>query len=675
MSKGNQANPGGLQPGESPLNQFGFQPVRGPRPGEVAEKVRAKQTVGTIRRIWGYVKFQRRALVTVLASTVITTVLSLLGPYLIGKIIDNYIVPRQLDGFFLMGLILLGVYVLAAVFTWIQQYASSSLSHHTVRHMRQDLFEHIQRLPVRFFDQRTHGDLMSRTTNDLMNVSSTLNMTVVQFISSVLVLVGSLIMMLSLSLWMTLVTVLTVPLVTIVAKQVTKYTRKFFSEQQKQLGQVNGFVQEHIAGLKVTKAFAREQEAVRRFREMNEQLRAIGVKAQSLSGSMGPIMNTMRNVTFLVIAVFGGIFAYHDLITVGVIASFLSYSNQFSQPVNQLANQYNMLQAAIAGAERIFEILDQEPETMDEAVPVRKHVDNATDEATNGNEASATWSGETPTSSTGPVHGEIRPDSEKPFPHQPVFDVIIHEPLRGEVVFDQVWFGYRPDRPVLKNVSFHAQPGQMIALVGPTGAGKTTIINLLTRFYEIQSGRILIDGKDIRDMDKHALRRQIGVVLQDAYVFSGTIRENIRYGRLDATDEEVEQAARLANADPFIRKLPAGYETVLTPEGGNLSQGQRQLLTIARAVLANPAILILDEATSNVDTRTEHHIQEAMKKLMKGRTSFVIAHRLSTIREADKILVIHQGEVIEQGTHGELLARNGYYAELYRHQFIQGHVG
>lgn len=334
---------------------------------------------------------------------------------------------------------------------------------------------------------------------------------------------------------------------------------------------------------------------------------------------MGPIMNAMRNLTFVVIAVFGGIFAYYDLITVGIIASFLSYSNQFSQPINQLANQYNMLQAAIAGAERIFEIMDEKQEE---------------------------YVAENHTSHSKNTHV-----------------------IKGEVIFDRVTFGYDAEYPVLRNVSLHATPGQMIALVGPTGAGKTTIINLLTRFYEIQSGRILIDGMDIRQIDKHALRQQIGMVLQDAYVFSGTIRENIRYGRLDATDEEVEQAARLANVDAFIRKLPYGYDTHLSAEGINLSQGQRQLLTIARAILANPAILILDEATSSVDTRTELHLQEAMRTLMHGRTSFVIAHRLSTIREADQILVINNGEIIEQGNHDELLQKDGFYADLYQNQF------
>ncbi|GFN32961.1 ABC transporter ATP-binding protein [Paenibacillus xylaniclasticus] len=620
MSKQNQSDSAELDKGMADLSQMGLQQGRGPRPGEV-QKVRSKDAAGTVRRLWGYLKLQQQALWIVVGCTLVTTMLTLLGPYLIGKMIDNHIVPHQYDGFVRMGMILLSVYVMGALFTWIQQYVASSLSQNTVKDMRQDLFEQYQRLPIQFFDKRTHGELMSRATNDLTNVSNTLNQTVVQLISSVLILVGSVVMMLSLSLWMTLVTVLTVPLIAWITQRITKYTRTFFSQQQKQLGEVNGFVQENVSGLKVVKLFVRESEAVEQFREMNERLRSIGVKAQSLSGSMGPIMNSMRNLNFVVIAVCGGMFAYHDVITIGVIASFLSYSSQFSQPINQLANQYNLLQAAIAGAERIFEIMDQEPETM---------------------------------------QGE---------------DTDAKRPIQGEVVFDQVRFGYKPELPVLNNVSLHAMPGQMIALVGPTGAGKTTIINLLTRFYEIQSGQILIDGKDIRQMDKHVLRQQIGLVLQDAYVFSGTIRDSIRYGRLDATDAEVEEAARLANADAFIRKLPSGYDTYLSAEGGNISQGQRQLLTIARAILANPAILILDEATSSVDTRTELHIQAAMKTLMKGRTSFVIAHRLSTIREADQILVIKSGGIIEQGSHEELLRQKGFYADLYQNQFVQGSAG
>ncbi|MBW4079887.1 ABC transporter ATP-binding protein [Paenibacillus sp. S150] len=585
-----------------------------------APKVRSKDARGTLRRIGGYLRLERRALVWVILCTVLTTGLSLIGPYIIGKLFDDFIVPGHFDGMVRMGLILFGVYALGAFFTWVQQYMASSLSQNTVQHMRQELFEQYQRLPVSFFDQRTHGELMSRAVNDIANVSNTLNQTVVQLIASVLMLAGSIGMMLSLSVWMTLITILTVPLITFSIKKVTVHTRRFFSEQQQLLGEVNGFVQESISGLKVIKVFGREAQSVEQFREINERLRSVSVKAQSLSGSVGPMMNTMRNLTFLVIAVFGGIFAYHELITIGVIVSFLNYSNQFSQPINQLANQYNLFQSAIAGAERVFEVLDQQPEMAEE-----------------------------------PEAG-------------------MNCRIRGEVVFEQVCFRYKPDVAVLKNLSLHAKPGQVLALVGPTGAGKTTIINLLTRFYDIQSGRILIDGEDIGELDKRVLREQIGLVLQDAYVFSGSIRDNIRYGRLEAADQEIEEAARLANADAFIRKLPDGYDTYLNAEGGNLSQGQRQLLTIARAVLANPSILILDEATSNVDTRTELHIQEAMRTLMKGRTSFVIAHRLSTIREADAILVVQDGEIMEQGTHEELLGKKGFYFEMYQHQFVQNNV-
>jgi len=596
------------------LGQLGFRQGQGPRHGLSIPQEKSKDARGTLLRIWGYLKRQRRSLWIVVLSTAFTSGAALLGPYLIGKAIDNYVVPHKSRGFLLMCLILLAVYALGALFTWLQQYIASSLSQHTVRDMRQDLFEKYQQLPIRFFDRKTHGELMSRATNDIENVSNTLNQTMVQLVSSILMLVGSIIMMLTLSLWMTLVTVLIIPVITFITKSITKYTRRYFSGQQKELGEVNGYIQETMSGLKVIKTFGHEAKTIQAFHEKNDRLRDVGVKAQMLSGSMGPIMNATRNLSFVMIAAAGSIFAYDHMITIGIIVSFLNYSNLFSQPINQLANQYNMLQSAVAGAERVFEILDLEPESQDGA------------------------------SGT----------SEK---------------IKGEVEFEHVSFSYTPGVSVLKNLTLHARPGQMIALVGPTGAGKTTIINLLTRFYDFQSGRILIDGKDIREFNKFDLRRQIGIVLQDAYVFAGTIRDNIRYGRLEATDEEVERAAKLANADSFIRKLPNGYNTYLQAEGSNISQGQRQLLTIARAMLADPAILILDEATSNVDTRTEFHIQAAMKSLMKGRTSFVIAHRLSTIREADMILVINHGEIIEKGSHQELLEQNGLYANLYQTQF------
>ncbi|GMA62936.1 ABC transporter ATP-binding protein [Alicyclobacillus fastidiosus] len=602
-------------------NPFQMGMGHGPGRGPIV-KVRAKDTKTTVRRIWGYLRQQRLGLIAVLVSTAISTGLSLLAPYLLGRAVDLYIVPRNATGLWQMCLILLAVYGCGVLFTWIQQFVMAGVSQRTVRAMRHDLFVKFQTLPLRYFDTRTHGELMSRTTNDISNVSNTLNQSVIQLISSALMLVGSVVMMLSQNLWMTIVTIVTIPLITTITKRITTYTRKYFSYQQKNLGEVNGFVEETITGQRVIKVFHREEKALQEFRTINDRLRKVGVRAQSLSGSMGPLMNATGNLNFAVIAVAGGLMAFHHMITIGVIVSFLNYSRQFSQPINQLANQYNMVQSAVAGAERVFEVLDEPSEYEDESGQL--HVD---------------------------THSDFR--------------------VVGDVKLQDVNFGYVDGVPVLKNVSLHAKSGETIALVGPTGAGKTTIVNLLTRFYEIQSGTITIDDVDIRTLDKQVLRSQLGIVLQDAYLFSGTIRENIRFGRLGATDADVETAATLANADAFIRKLPQGYDTPLTAEGSNLSHGQRQLITIARAILADPGILILDEATSSVDTRTELHIQEAMYRLMQGRTSFVVAHRLSTIRNADQILVIHGGEIVERGTHDELLEQRGFYHGLYMSQFAR----
>nr|WP_307722008.1 ABC transporter ATP-binding protein [Paenibacillus elgii] len=486
----------------------------------------------------------------------------------------------------------------------------SGIAGRTVWELRRDLFAHMQELPVRFFDKTSHGELMSRTTNDIDNVSNTLNQSLLQLITSVVTLIGSLTMMLLLNGWLTLVALVIIPLVTGFARQIGKRTKSQFKEQQRHLGALNGFIEETISGQKVVKIYNREELAAQQFQEINAKLRQAGTRAQIFSGMMGPFMNLLNHTSFILLAVAGGWMAYNGWTTIGVIVSFLNYSKQFSGPVNELANQYNMIQSGVAGVERVFEILDTDTEF--------------------GNEG-----------------------SRKP-----------QEAIRGEVEFDRVTFGYG-DTPVLREVSFAAQPGQVVALVGPTGSGKTTIINLLTRFYEISEGTIRIDGKDIREWDKSSLRSRLGMVLQDAHLFSGTIRDNIRYGRLDATEEELRSAAKLANADGFIRKLPQGYDTPLSAEGGNLSHGQRQLLTIARAILSDPSILILDEATSSVDTRTEMHIQEAMKALMQGRTSFVIAHRLSTIQEADLILVVRGGEIVERGTHEQLLALRGLYAEMH----------
>lgn len=604
-----------LRPGGGPVMPHIGSGGGPPGRGMMMPKVRAKNAGATLRRIWRYLGCQRGGLIAVLAATIASTLLGLAGPYLIGHAVDHYIIPQDYDGLVSLCLLLVAVYAGHALFTWIQTYVMVGLSQRTVRDMRRDLFARLQQLPLSFFDRRTHGELMSRTTNDIENVSATLNQSVTQLLSSVLMLAGSLGFMLALDLWLTLVSLVTVPLVILLTRFIAAGTRKYFAGQQQKLGELNGFIEETVSGQKVVQIYRRESAAAAQFDALNTELRGVGIRAQIYSGLVGPVMNVLNNFGFALIAAVGGWMAYRNWTTIGTIVIFMNYSKQFQRPLNELANQFNLLQSAVAGAERVFEILDTDTEYAE----TEKHAAS--------------------------------------------------EGLKGEVRFENVTFSYKEGVTVLRNVSLVARPGETIALVGPTGAGKTTIINLLTRFYDIDSGRITIDGTDIRDMDKNKLRSQLGLVLQDAYVFSGTIRDNIRYGKLEATDAEVEAAARLANADAFIRKLPLGYDTPLTGGGGNISQGQRQLITIARAILADPAILILDEATSSIDTRTEMHIQEAMRKLMSGRTSFVIAHRLSTIREADQILVVHGGEIIERGTHAELLEKRGFYRDLYISQF------
>ncbi|SDE46496.1 ATP-binding cassette, subfamily B [Paenibacillus sp. UNCCL117] len=603
-------------PHAGPPLMGGMGPGGGPGRGPVP-KVRAKHTWATVRRLWGYLSRQRGGLITVFLLTLFSSGLALAGPYLIGRAIDEFILAQDRTGLLWLCAGLLTVYALSSVMSWLQAYVMAGVTQQTVMTLRRDLFERFQQLPLQFFDSRTHGELMSRATNDIENVSGTLNQSVTQLVTSLVTIVGSLILMLSLNLTLTLVSLVSIPLVILLTGQITKRTRKLFKSQQTHLGELNGFIEETMTGQKVVKAYRREKPSIRRFGELNDQLNQVGKRAQIVSGMMGPVMNVVNNTSFALIATVGGWMALGGMTTIGVIVSFLNYSKQFSRPINELANQYNLLQSAIAGAERVFEILDMPSEFQEMGKA-----------------------------------GQI-------------------DKVRGEVVFDRVSFRYQESNPILSDISFTAKPGDTIALVGPTGAGKTTIVNLLTRFYEIQEGTITVDGRNIRELDKSSLRSKLGIVLQDAYLFSDTIIENIRYGKPGASLEEVKAAAKLANADSFIVKLPHGYDTKLMAEGGNLSHGQRQLLTIARAILANPSILILDEATSSVDTRTEMHIQDAMKTLMKGRTSFVIAHRLSTIREADLILVLRGGRIIERGTHQELLDSRGFYHDLYTGQFQQ----
>ncbi|MFN2219305.1 MAG: ABC transporter ATP-binding protein [Anaerolineae bacterium] len=585
----------------------------------MGEKERAKNRRGTVLRIWGYLKHQRWALVWTILLVVMSSGLDLMIPYLMGRAIDAYILKNDLPGLARTALLMAGVAVALSLTNWLQVYVITGVSQRAVRDIRNDLFASLQTLSLRFFDQHTHGELMSRLTNDVENVSNILADSITQLISTILSVIGVATMMFVINARLALVSLVTIPLMMFLSRWIAKHTRRGFREQQASLGELNGIIEETVTGQRVVKAYVREQAAIEQFDTANQRLRRAAIYAQTFGGVMGPINNFVNNVGFAIVAGAGGWMAVQGMATVGTIASFVNYARQFSRPLNQISNLYSTIQSAIAGAERVFEVIDQVPELQDaqDAQPLTR--------------------------------------------------------VRGDVAFDNVCFGYEADVPVLKRISLHAQPGQTIALVGPTGAGKTTIVNLLTRFYDIDNGSVHIDGMDIRQIKMDDLRRTLGIVLQDTFLFSDTVMENIRYGRLDASDEEVIAAAKLANADQFIHRLPEGYQTELSERGSNISQGQRQLLAIARAILADPGILILDEATSSVDTRTEKHIQEAMLRLMEGRTSFVIAHRLSTIREADEILVINGGEIIERGTHESLLEQRGFYHNLYMSQFKGQH--
>ncbi len=576
---------------------------------------KAEDPRGTLRRLGAYVWRQRAALVWVVVLVTLTSGLGVLGPFIMGVAIDDFIAVGDLPGLARLAAILVAVYALNAVAMWIQAYIMAAASQRSIRDLRNDLFAQLQTLSLRFFDRHTHGELMSRLTNDVDNVSQILGDTVVQIISSGLSLIGVATMMFIINWRLALITLTVVPMMALITRIVSKRTRSGFKVRQEHLGELNGIIEENVTGHKVVKAYVRETTAVEEFEVQNRKLQRASVKAQIFAGFVGPLMNFVNNTGYAIVAGAGGLMALQGLATVGAIASFINYSRQFSWPLNRIAQLYNQIQSALAGAERVFEIIDEVPEVQD------------------------------------------------------VRDAVVLSEVEGDVVFDHVDFRYDDDVPVLKDVSLHAQPGQMVALVGPTGAGKTTIINLLTRFYDIDAGTIRVDGHDIRQLKLDDLRRTLGIVLQDTFLFGTSVMDNIRYGRLDASDDDVIAAATLANADGFIRRLPEGYQTVLSENGSNLSQGQRQLLAIARAVLADPGILILDEATSSVDTRTERHIQDAMLRLMEGRTSFVIAHRLSTIRKADQILVIDDGEIVERGTHEELLAQRGFYHHLYVSQF------
>lgn len=591
----------------------------GPGAGRARPVQKPKNSKQTVLRLVGYFRNEKKGLIIAIAFTILATGASVFGPFLLGVAIDKYMLVGDMAGLAMISIVMAAVYISSSFFLWLQGYTMVGVAQRSIRRLRQDLFDKFQTLPVKFFDTKPHGELMSRLTNDINNISHTLSESVTQLVSSLLTLVGIVVIMFFLNPILALVAMSTVPFVMIVTAIIAKQSRKNFLAQQKALGELNGYVEERISGAKVVKAYGREESTVREFQSINESYRRSAIMAQIFAGSFGPIMNMVNNFGYAIVAFAGGWMSVKGILSVGLVASFIVYVGQFNRPINQIAQMFNAIQAALAGAERVFEILDEK--------------------------------------------GEKRAE-ETFFPQK----------IEGEVTLEEVDFSYDGKTIVLKDVSLTAEPGQIIALVGPTGAGKTTIVNLLTKFYDIEDGKIMIDGHDISSFDREQLRRELGIVLQDTQLFMGTIKDNIRYGRQEASDEEIIEAAKMANAHHFIMGLPEGYETVLSSSGDTISRGQRQLLAIARIMLIDPQILILDEATSNVDTRTEMHIQEAMRNLMKDRTSFVVAHRLSTIKNADRIYVIDNGRIIESGTHDELIRMKGFYYSLYTTQLaLPGH--
>jgi len=574
---------------------------------------KAKNAKGTLLRIIKiYMRFAR-AIFAAMILTAFSSLISVAIPYFIGKAFNTFrIETRTVDTstIILLLSIIITLYVVNWLISCINGVIMLRVSQKLVLVVRSEFFEKMQKLPLKFYDTRSHGDTMSRITNDVDNISSTIAQTTTQLISSILTLVGSLIVMITLNIPLTLVVLLCIPLVILLTRMIANHSREHFSAQQKNLGYLNGIIEENILGLKMVKAFGKQQDILKQFEEINKKLYESSSKAQIWSGYMMPLMNVINNFIFAVVAIVGGILSVAYGLSVGTVVSFLSYSKQFSQPLNSVAGMFNTIQSALAGAERVFEILDSEEETAD--------IENA----------------------------------------------IVMEYPKGDVTFENVCFSYDKSTSILKNVSFSIKSGETVALVGETGAGKTTIVNLLTRFYDADSGRILIDNEPITNLRRDSLRRYFSVVLQDTCLFSGTIMDNIRYSQKDATDEQVIRAAKIAHAHDFIDKLPKGYNAMVSGATDNLSQGQRQLISIARAVLCDSPILILDEATSSVDTKTEKDIQHALVRLMKNRTSFLIAHRLSTIRDADRIMVIGDGKILESGDHKSLMEKKGQYYKM-----------
>ncbi len=612
-----------------------------------------KNLKGSLRRVMGYLKAYRFQLVLVAILIIVSTAANIAGNYMLRPIINNYILPfvgqQNPDLTELIKLLaaMAIMYTLGAAAIWGYNRIMLSVSVGTLKKLRTDMFTHMQSLPIAYFDKRTHGEIMSCYTNDIDAMRNLLSQSVPEFLSSAIRIVGVFIMMVILSPILTLISIVMLVIMTFVVQALGKRSGKYFKLRQASLGDVNGYTEEMIEGQKVVKVFCHEEEITKSFAKKNEELFVNTVKANTWASILMPIMNNLSHVQYAITAAAGGLIAIAGYMDVGSIASFLQYSRNFSMPITQLSQQMNSVLSALAGAERIFALMDEAPETDDGKVTISDVRIEKDGTLTPCVEHTGEWVWRVPKENGG--------------------EELI--PVRGDVRFNDVSFGYEEDKKVLKHVSLYAKPGQKIAFVGSTGAGKTTITNLINRFYDVSQGSITYDGIPVKNIKKEALRSSLAMVLQDTHLFTGTVRENIRYGRLDATDEDVVAAAKLANADQFIRHLPNGYDTMLTSDGANLSQGQRQLLSIARAAVADPPVLILDEATSSIDTRTEAHIERGMDELMRGRTVFVIAHRLSTVRNSNAIMVLEHGEVIERGTHDELLEQKGKYYQLYMGMF------
>ena len=604
---------------------------RGPRarsgrgPAGMMPGEKAKNFKGTMLALWKYVKDFKWHITAVFIFAVGSTVFTIVSPKILGKATDKVVeglmsgMGIDFDALLDIIIFLCAIYAASSLLSFLQGYVMSGVSQRITYRLRKEISEKMDRMPLKYFDTKTHGEILSRVTNDVETVNQSLNQSMTQIITSVTTVIGILIMMVSINIWMSLMAVIVIPMSALLIKAVVKKTQGYFQDQQRYLGDANGHVEEMYTGHQVVKAFNGEEAAIETFDEINEHLCESAWKSQFLSGLMQPISNLFGNIAYVLVCILGGIFAIGGRVSIGDIQAFIQYIRNFNQPIAQLANVANMLQSTAAAAERVFEFINEDEETEKTDLALLK----------------------TP-------------------------DINQH---KGNVTFDHISFGYDPENIIIKDFSVEIKQGQRVAIVGPTGAGKTTIVKLLMRFYELNSGHIYIDGTDITDYSREDLRKMFGMVLQDTWLYSGSIMDNIRYGRMDASDKEVRAAAKAANIDHFIRSQPKGYDTPVNEDAENISQGEKQLLTIARAILSDAPVMILDEATSSVDTRTEMLIQKAMGNLMQGRTSFIIAHRLSTIKDADMILVMNHGDIIEQGTHSQLLAAGGFYADLYNSQY------